>query len=332
MPAAKMNKIFISRKIQQPALALLEKEAQVDVWPLDIPPSEQTFIEKAGQVDALFTLLSDPITAAVIQAGKEARLKVISQMAVGYDNIAISAATSAGIPVGHTPGVLTETTADFAWALLMAAARRVVEGHTEVQQGIWRPWGPEVLCGADVYGATLGLVGFGRIGQAMARRAAGFGMQVLYSQRHRDHDAEAKLGAQYVPFEELLRTSDFVSLHAYLSPETKGLMGPAQFDLMKPGAIFINTARGAMVNHEALHAALVSGKLAAAALDVYDPEPIPADAPLLHLPNVIITPHIGSASTQTRARMAMMTAENILVGLSGKRLPYCANPEVYGLK
>jgi glyoxylate reductase len=324
-----MNKVFISRKIQQPALALLEKEAQVDVWPLETPPSEQIFIEKAGQVDALFTLLSDPITEAVVQAGKQAHLKVISQMAVGHDNIAVCAATAAGIPVGHTPGVLTETTADFAWALLIAAARRVVESHNEVQQGIWRPWGPEVLCGSDVFGATLGLVGFGRIGQAMARRASGFNMKVLYTQRHRDLAAEQNLNVQYVPLEELLHHADFVSLHAYLSPETKGLMGAAQFTLMKPGAIFVNTARGAMVDHQALFNALVSGKLAAAALDVFDPEPIPAGHPLLRLPNVVITPHIGSASTQTRARMAIMTAENILAGLSGKRLPYCANPEVY---
>ncbi|MEA5078341.1 MAG: D-glycerate dehydrogenase [Anaerolineaceae bacterium] len=326
-----MNKVFVSRKIQQPALALLEKEAQVDVWPLETPPSEQTFIEKASQVDALFTLLSDPISDAVIQAGKQAHLKVISQMAVGFDNIAVRAATAAGIPVGHTPGVLTETTADFAWALLMAAARRVVESHNEVQQGIWRAWGPEVLCGADVFGATLGLIGFGRIGQAMARRASGFNMKVLYTQRHRDLEAEQRLNAQFVPLEELLQRADFVSLHAYLSPETKGLMGAAQFAQMKPGAIFVNTARGAMVDAQALYNALVSGHLAAAALDVFDPEPIPAGHPLLRLPNVVITPHIGSASTQTRARMAIMTAENILAGLSGKRLPYCANPEVYEL-
>lgn len=324
-----MNKVFISRKIQRPALALLEKEAQVDVWPLETPPSEQTFIEKAGLVDALFTLLSDPITEAVVQAGKQAHLKVISQMAVGHDNIAVRAATAAGIPVGHTPGVLTETTADFAWALLMAAARRVVESHNEVQQGIWRPWGPEVLCGSDVFGATLGLVGLGRIGQAMARRASGFNMKVLYTQRHRDLAAEKNLNVQYVPLEELLQHADFVSLHAYLSPETKGMIAAAQFALMKPGAIFVNTARGAMVDHQALFNALVSGKLAAAALDVFDPEPIPAGHPLLRLPNVVITPHIGSASTQTRARMAIMTAKNILAGLSGKRLPYCANPEVY---
>lgn len=324
-----MNKVFISRKIHPPALALLEKEAQVDVWPLETPPSEQTFIEKASQVDALFTLLSDPITDAVIQAGNRSHLKVISQMAVGYDNIAISSATAAGIPVGHTPGVLTETTADFAWALLMAAARRVVESHNEVQQGVWRAWGPEVLCGADVFGATLGLVGFGRIGQAMARRASGFNMKVLYTQRHRDLEGEQKLNAQFVPFEELLQTADFVSLHAYLSPETKGLMGAAQFAQMKPGAIFVNTARGAMVDSQSLYNALVSGRLAAAALDVFDPEPIPPGHPLLRLPNVVITPHISSASTQTRARMAIMTAENILAGLSGKRLPYCANPEVY---
>ncbi len=170
-------------------------------------------------------MLSDPISEAVIHAGAKSHLKVISQMAVGYDNIAVSSATQAGIPVGHTPGVLTETTADFAWALLMAAARRVVESHNEVHAGIWRAWGPDFLCGQDIFGATLGLIGFGRIGQAMAQRALGFNMKVLYTQRHRDTEAEKRYAAEFVPLEKLLRESDFVSLHAYLSPETKGLIG-----------------------------------------------------------------------------------------------------------
>lgn len=323
-----MNKVFISRKIFEPALALLSKEAQVDIWPLDSAPSEAVFIEKASEVDALLTMLSDPISEAVINSGKRAHLRVISQMAVGYDNIAVSSATQAGIPIGHTPGVLTETTADFAWALLMAAARRVVESHYEVHAGIWRAWGPDVLCGKDIFGATLGLIGFGRIGQAMARRALGFNMKVLYTQRHRDTEAEKRYNAEFVPLEKLLRESDFVSLHAYLSPETKGLIGAEQFALMKAGAIFVNTARGAMVDHQALYEALKSDRLAAAALDVFDPEPIPPDHPLLELTNVIITPHIGSASTKTRQRMAIMTVENILAGLAGKPLPYCANPQV----
>jgi glyoxylate reductase len=211
----------------------------------------------------------------------------------------------------------------------MAAARRVVEAHNEVQNGVWRPWGPDVLCGADIFGATIGLIGFGRIGQAMARRARGFNMRVLYTQRHRDLIAEEQLGAEYVSLNELLRLSDFVSLHAYMTPEARGMIGVEQLALMKPGAIFINTARGAMVDYDALYQALLSGHIASAALDVFDPEPIPMTHPILKLPQVVITPHIASASTKTRQRMAFMAVENLLAGLEGKRLPYCANPQVY---
>ena len=324
-----MKKVFITRKIYAPALEPLIGKVDLDVWPHEEPPALDVLIEKAAAADGLITLLCDPINAQVVQRGSSGHLKVISQMAVGFDNIAVAEASAAGIPVGNTPGVLTETTADFAWALLMAAARRVVEAHNEVQQGIWRPWGPDVLCGADIYGATIGLVGFGRIGQAMARRARGFNMKLLYTQRHRDEQAERELGAEYVSLDDLLERSDYVSLHAYLSPETRGMMGAAQFARMKPGAIFINTARGAMVDQTALNNALTSGKLAAAALDVYDPEPIPQDSPLLKLPQVVITPHIGSASTKTRQRMAFMAVENLLAGLEGERLPYCVNPNVY---
>lgn len=324
-----MKKVFITRRIYAPALEPLQGKVDLDVWPHEEPPALDVLIEKVAAADGLITLLCDPINADLIRTGAQNHLKVISQMAVGYDNIAVAEATSASIPVGNTPGVLTETTADFAWALLMAAARRVVEAHNEVQQGIWRPWGPDVLCGADIYGATLGLVGFGRIGQAMARRARGFNMKVLYTQRHRDEQAERELGAECVSLDELLERSDYVSLHAYLSPETRGMMGAAQFTRMKPGAIFVNTARGAMVDQTALYNALASGKLAAAALDVYNPEPIPHESPLLKLPQVVITPHIGSASTKTRQRMAFMAVENLLAGLEGKRLPYCVNPNVY---
>ena len=324
-----MKRVFVSRAIFKEAADILQKEVDVEVWPSENPPPVEVFIEKASQVDGLITMLTDPITKAVIETGKANHLKVISQMAVGYDNIDLAAATASGIPVGHTPGVLTETTADFAWSLLMAAARRVVESHNEVQRGVWRPWGPDVLCGVDIYGATLGLIGFGRIGQAMAQRASGFKMRVLYTQRHRDLEAETKYQAEFVPMTKLLAESDFVSLHAYLSAETKGMMGASQFNQMKPSAIFINTARGAMVDHLALLQALQTGQIAAAALDVFDPEPIPVEHPLLKLHNVIITPHIGSASTKTRQRMALMTVENILAGLSGARLPYCANPQVF---
>jgi glyoxylate reductase len=324
-----MTRVFVTREISREAMAKIPIQVEVETWAQDSPPPLAVLTDKAAQVDGLLTLLTDPIDARVIEEGAANHLKVISQMAVGFDNIDVQTATIQGIPVGHTPGVLTETTADFAWALLMAAARRVVEGHNEVQHGIWRPWGPDVLCGADVYGATLGLVGFGRIGQAVARRARGFNMRVLYTQPDRDLKAEAELGAEYLPLNEMLAQSDFVSLHASLSPQSRGMIGVAQFAAMKPGVIFINTARGAMVDHDAIHQALLTGKVAAAALDVFDPEPIPPAHPLLALPQVIITPHIASASTLTRRRMAFMAVENLLAGLEGKRLPFCANPRVY---
>jgi glyoxylate reductase len=324
-----MKKVFLTRSIFQEATERLSKFAEMEVWPEIYPPPVEVLIQKAAEVDGLLTMLTDPINTEVIHSGQMHHLSVISQMAVGFDNIDVPSATMAGIPVGNTPGVLTETTADLAWALLMAAARRVVEGNNEVHQGIWRPWGPDVMCGRDVYGATLGLIGFGRIGQAMAARAKGFNMKVLYTQHHRDLDAEKKLGANFVSFDELLQQSDFISLHAYLSPESKGMIGPSQFEKMKPGAILINTARGAMIDQNALYQNLITGKVAAAGLDVTDPEPIPQNSPLLDLANVVITPHIGSASIQTRKRMAKMTVDNIEAGLSGNPLPYCVNPEAY---
>jgi Lactate dehydrogenase and related dehydrogenases len=325
-----MKKVFVTRNLFPESMARLAEFAEIDLWTENRVPPLEVLIEKVAQADGLLCMLADSITPEVIQAGVAHGLRVISQMAVGYDNIAVPAATAAGLPVGNTPGVLTETTADLAWALMMAAARRVVESDRQVHEGIWRAWGPDVLCGHDIYGATLGLIGFGRIGQAMAARARGFNMRVLYTQRHRDPAAEERTGAEYVSLDELLAQSDFVSLHAYLSPETRGMLGEAQFARMKPGAILVNTARGAMIDSAALARHLESGHLAAAGLDVFDPEPIPADSPLLRMPQVVITAHIGSASIKTRQRMAMMTVENIQAGLEGRPLPYCVNPEVYG--
>lgn len=211
----------------------------------------------------------------------------------------------------------------------MAAARRVVEAHNEVQQSIWRPWGPDVLTGQDIFGATLGLVGFGRIGQAMAKRAQGFDMPILYHDLQRFPEAEKSLGAQFVSLEELLERADFVSLHTFMSPQNKFMMGKSQFGQMKPNAIFINTARGGLVDPDALLWAVRERKIAGAGLDVFETEPIPEGHPLLNEPSVIITPHIASASKNTRARMALMAAENIIAAIEGKRIPYCANPEVY---
>ncbi len=323
--------VFVTRKIPEAAARKLAEHAQVETWPEEAAPPYEVLLEKAQQVDGLFTLLTDRIDAnLIVQAGPQ--LKVISQMAVGFDNIDAAAAARKGIPVGNTPGILTETTADFTWALLMAAARRVVEADKEVRAGIWRPWGPDVLTGVDVYGATIGIIGFGRIGQAVARRAKGFGMEILFNDPNCADGAGAETGAQCVGLDELLERSDFVTLHTYLSPETHHLMNRERMQKMRPTAILVNTARGPVVDPEALNWGLRNGVIAAAALDVTEPEPIPQDSPLLELDNIVICPHIASASKATRLRMAEMAVENLLAGLRGERLPHCANPSVYEKK
>jgi len=324
---AELPRVFVTRAIPEPGLSPLRAATQLEVWPDELPPPYATLLQKAAAVDGLLCLVTDRIDAGLLAAAP--RLKALSQMAVGVDNIDLAAATARGLPVGHTPGVLTETTADFAWALLMAAARRVVEGDRFTRAGRWRTWGPMLLLGPDVSGATLGLVGFGRIGQAMARRARGFDMRVLYYDRQRHPQAEQALGAAYAELDELYARSDFVSLHTSLNPTTHHLVGEAAFALMKPGAILVNTSRGPVVDPQALYSALHSGRLAGAALDVTDPEPLPMDSPLLTLDNLIIAPHIASASFQARGKMAAMAAENLLAGLAGQRVPHCANPAVY---
>lgn len=322
-------RVFVTRRIPQIGIDLAGAAADLEIWEDELPPSYETLIERVRGVDGLLCLLTDRIDAALMDAAGPS-LKVISQMAVGYDNIDIDAATGRGIPVGNTPGVLTDATADFTWALLMAAARRVVEGDRYTRSGQWRTWGPLTLLGADIAGATLGVVGFGRIGQAVARRAQGFGMCILYDNGgSRVAEQEKALGAEMVSFDDLLRQSDFVTLHTPLTPQTRHLMDRPQFALMKRSAILINTARGGVVNPEALYAALQAGTIAGAALDVTDPEPIPLDSPLLTLDNLIIAPHIASASIAARTRMAEMAGHNLVAGLNGERLPTCANPQVY---
>jgi glyoxylate reductase len=322
--------VFSTRELFPHIFDPLEKIARVEVWPEGKPLPYEVLKEKAAQSDGLICMLSDRIDASLIESAQP-RLKVISQMAVGYDNIAVDAATRLGIPVGNTPGVLTETTADLAFALLMAVARRVVEADGEVRDGLWQPWGPDVLTGYDIHGATLGIIGLGRIGQAMARRAKGFGMRVLYSDVRRKLEVERDLGIEHLPMDEMLPQIDFLSLHVFLSAETRRMIGREQFARMKPTAFLINTARGGVVDSEALIWALESGTIAGAGLDVYDPEPIQKDNPLLKMKNVVINPHIGSASKKTRLQMAEMVVENVIAGLSGERLPYCANPKVYDL-
>jgi lactate dehydrogenase-like 2-hydroxyacid dehydrogenase len=251
----------------------------------------------------------------------------VSNYAVGYNNIDVAACTARGIPVGNTPGVLTDTTADFAFALLMAAARRVAEGSRYVMDGRWQTWGPKLLLGVDIAGATLGIVGFGRIGRAVARRARGFDMRVLYADPYAvDVDPEL---AEPVDLDTLLRESDFVSVHVPLTDDTRYLIDGAALAKMKRHAVLVNTARGPVVDPSALYDALSEGRIAAAGLDVTDPEPIPADHRLLSLPNCLITPHIASASITTRNKMAIIAAQNLLAGLAGRPLPHCVNPEVY---
>lgn len=319
-------KVFITRRLPA-SLESLEALASVEVWTERQPPPYAVLLDKIRAIDGLLCLLTDSIDRTLIEAGNQ--LRVISQMAVGYDNIDIATATAKRIPVGHTPDVLTDATADFAWALLMAAARRVVEADRFTRAQQWQTWEPDLLLGSNVAGATLGIVGLGRIGQAMARRARGFDMRILYTNAERcDPALETRLQAEFVTFDELLQASDFVTIHTPLTPETHHLFSDRQFQQMQRSAILINTARGSIVDPGALYRALAQGQIAAAAIDVTEPEPIPAESPLLTLDNLIITPHIASASRQTREKMATMAIDNLIAGLQGRRLPYCVNPEV----
>jgi glyoxylate reductase len=327
----KKPRIFVTRIIPEKGLEMMRSEADVEVWQDPLPPPYETLARKVIGIDALLCLLTDRIDENLMEALRP-QVKVISQMAVGFDNIDIPAATARGIPIGNTPGVLTDTTADFAWALLMSAARRVVEGDKFTRANKWRTWGPIDFLGPDVSGATLGIIGLGRIGQAMAKRAQGFDMRILYYNPRRLPEAEHKYGAQYADLPELLHEADFVSLHTTLSQQTYHLMDEARLKMMKPSGILINTSRGSAVDPEALYRALSSGTIAYAALDVTEPEPIKPCDPLLTLENIIIAPHIASASFQTRNKMAVMAAANLIAGLRGERLPNCLNPQVYDNK
>src|SRR4051812_5529460 len=302
-----MARVFVTRRLPGDALDRLAAEHDVEVWPGPDPPQRDTL---AGR-EALLTMVVDPVDARVIDASPD--LVAIANYGMGTDNVDLGAATERGIPVGNTPDVLTETTADLAFGLMLAAARRVVEADRYVRDGRWVEWKPDLLLGRDLHGATLGIVGYGRIGRAVGRRAEGFGMEVLHG----------------IPLDELLERSDFVSLHAPLKPETQGLIGAEELRRMKPTAILVNTARGPLVDGGALAKALQSGEIAGAALDVTDPEPLPRDHPLLEAPNLVIAPHIGSASHRTREAMADMAVDNLLAALAGERMPHCANPEGY---
>jgi glyoxylate reductase len=319
------DNVFVTRTLPEPALSRLLDAVDAEVWPGALPPDRNTLLEKVAGRDGLVCLLTDPVDAEMMDAAGP-QLKVISNCAVGVDNIDLAAAAERGIPVGNTPGILTETTADFAFALLMAAARNVVAGDAYVRTGKWQTWGLTLLLGQDVYGATLGILGYGRIGKAVARRAAGFGMRILVYDPTSAPDSDT---VEKVDLPALLAESDFISLHTPLNADTRHLIGEAEFRQMKPTAILINTARGPVVDPEALYTALKTRQIAGAALDVTEPEPLPAGHPLLELDNLIVAPHIASASRATRGKMAAMAVDNLLAGLKGERLPNCVNPEVY---
>jgi glyoxylate reductase len=318
-------KVYVTRQVPEAGLGMVLKGADAEVWEDELPVPREVLMEKVRDVEGLYCLLTERIDAELLDAAP--KLRVVSNYAVGYNNIDVDACTARGIPVGNTPGVLTDTTADFAFTLLMTAARRVIEAADYVREGKWKTWGPKLLLGFDVSGATLGIAGFGRIGQAVARRARGFDMRVLYHDPATTADPDL---AEAVDLETLLAESDFVSLHVPLTDETHHLIGAAELAQMKSTAVLINTARGPVVDSDALYDALTSGVIAAAALDVTDPEPLPADHKLIGLPNCIVMPHIASASIATRNKMAVIAAENLLAGLEGNHLPHCVNPEVYG--
>jgi len=317
-------KVFITRRIPDSGLDMIYEECEVDLWEQELPPTKEELLQHVRGVDGILSLLSDPIDVEVMGAAGE-NLKVISNYAVGFNNIDVQEATKRKIAVGNTPGVLTEATADFAFALMMSAGRRVVEAEKTVQAGKWKTWGPSILLGVDFSGATLGIIGFGRIGKAMARRATGFGMRILIY----DPTAQPMEGIIKVDLDTLYRESDFISIHTPLTPETKHLINQEAFSKMKPTAVLVNTARGEIVDQDALYDALKNRKIFAAGIDVTDPEPLPLDSPLLELDNLIICPHIASASTSTRENMAIIAAGNLLAGLHGNRLPHVVNPEIY---
>jgi glyoxylate reductase len=323
-----MPNVFVTRVIPTPGIDRLKARGYgVDVNESDTPLTAEQLQEKAGSYDALVTLLTDRIDRDVLQSGKD-RLKVVANVAVGYDNIDVPAATDNGILVTNTPGVLTETTADFAWALIMAVGRRVVEGDKFFRAGRYEGWGILMLLGEDIYGKTLGVVGFGRIGQAVAQRATGFSMNILYYDPVTEaEEAARRVSARRVDLDTLLQESDYVSVHVPLTPETRHLISTPQLQMMKSTAYLINTSRGPVVDEDALVEALRRDVIRGAALDVYENEPQPAPG-LVDLDNAVLTPHIASASRETREKMAVMAADNVIAVFEGEAPPTPVNPDV----
>lgn len=320
-------RVYVTRRILEPGLSMVAEACDMKLWPNDEETTPRdVLLREVADCEGLLCVTADRIDAEVMDAAPN--LRVISVHAVGVDNVDVQAATKRGIPVGNTPGVLVGATADLAFGLMLAVSRRIVEGAEMAKNGEWKTWYPKMLLGQDVYDMTLGVVGFGPIGQAMARRARGFNMKILYNSRTRKPEAEAEIGAEYVSLDELLERSDYVSLHVALTPETKHLINRERLQQMKRNAYLINTARGPVVDQDALIRALQEGIIAGAALDVTTPEPLPVDNPLFKMPNVVITPHIGSASFRARAGMAERAAVNLIACLNGEPLVTTVNPQV----
>ena len=325
-------KVYVTRQLFDEAIEILEEHADVEVYEgVDDAIPRELLLEKVADVEGLLPLLTERIDAEVMDAAEG--LKVISNYAVGYNNIDVAAATERGIYVTNTPGILTDTTADAAFALLMAAARRIPEADRHIRARGWiHAWGPRMFIGTDVHGKTLGILGMGRIGSAIAKRAKGFDMKVIYHDIYRREDLEEELGIAYKSREEVLREADFVSLHVPLTPETHHMIGAGELAAMKETAILINTSRGPVVDEEALYEALRDGAIAGAGLDVFEVEPINPGSPLLDLDNIVLTPHLASGSVETRTKMAVTAATNLVSVLQGKEPPNLVNPEVLKIR
>ena len=309
--------VYITRKLPEEILTSLQDKYDVEMWDDEnVSVPREILLEKAQQASGLLTMLSDPIDRELFE--QSPHLKVVANLAVGFDNIDLEAANEKGVAVCNTPDVLTDTTADLTFGLMMATARRLIEADRYIKEGKWKSWSPLLMAGIDIHHKTVGIIGMGSIGEAFARRAKGFDMNILYHNRSRKPEAESALGAKYTSLEELLQESDYVVCLAPLTPETKGLLQKKQFEMMKSSAIFINAARGPIVNEEALYEALVNGEIAAAGLDVFEKEPIDETHPLVSLENVVALPHIGSSSVETRMEMMELCASNIGAVLEGK--------------
>jgi glyoxylate reductase len=321
-----MPKVYVTRDIYPEALEILRRGLEVEVWDEDRAIPRDVLLREIGDADAVLTLLTEKVDQEFLDHAPKA--KIVANMAVGFDNIDVAACTRRNVVVTNTPGVLTETTADFAFALLMAVARFVVPGVGYVREGKWKTWSPSLFVGRDIHHATLGIVGLGRIGQEMAKRGRGFDMDVIYYDVYRREDLEQEHGWRYAELDDLLSEADFVTIHVDLNDHTRKLFSTDAFKKMKKTAYLINAARGPIVDLDALYQALTSGEIGGAGLDVTDPEPIPADHPILQLENAVVCPHIASASLQTRTKMAILAAENVVAVLLGDRPRTPVNPEV----